>query len=70
MQSGTPRPAARVPLRVCAKLRAVTLCDEDTIARWWRDREAVRTATDERLTEAARSLGIAHPNDLIGGGKP
>jgi hypothetical protein len=50
-------------IRVRAQLRAVTLCDDATIARWWHDRKSVRGATDARLTAAARELGIAHPDE-------
>ena len=43
-----------------ARLRALTLCDETTIDRWWRH-EDVRPATDERLASAARKLRIQRP---------
>jgi hypothetical protein len=40
-----------------AKLRAESLCDESTIARWARGDE-VREVTNIRLTRAARKLHI------------
>jgi hypothetical protein len=46
-----------------ARLRAESLCDEQTIERWWAGRHRVRDATAERLTAAAHRLGIARPND-------
>jgi hypothetical protein len=50
-------------IRICAQLRATSLCDEATIAKWWNDRGSVRRATDERLSQAAIGLGITHPSD-------
>jgi len=40
-----------------AKLRAITMCDERTIKRWWA-RESVNRAIAFRLDFAARELGI------------
>jgi hypothetical protein len=61
----TPAPFAprRPSVRVRVRLRAATLCAESTIVRWWRERGAVRPAIDLRLTEAARDLGILHPDE-------
>ena len=50
-------------IRICAQLRAASLCDEATIAKWWKNRDSVRRATDERLSQAAKGLGILHPGD-------
>lgn len=55
------RPALSAHQR--AKLRARSMCAEQTIDRWWRDRRSVREATDERLTQAAREEGIEHPGE-------
>jgi hypothetical protein len=40
-----------------ARLRAATSCDERTIMRWWRG-GTVRPATAERLSAAAKALGL------------
>jgi hypothetical protein len=44
-----------------ALLRAESLCDDGTIKRWARG-ERVQPATETRLTEAARRLGIRPPD--------
>jgi hypothetical protein len=56
----TPTP---LPLYLRARLRAASLCDETTISKWWANRASVRAATDARLTEAARTIGVRHPSD-------
>jgi hypothetical protein len=53
----------RLPAHVKACLRARSLCAEQTIDRWWKDRRSVRDATDLRLTRAAQDEGIRHPSD-------
>ena len=53
-----------LPSRVKARLRAASMCAEQTIDRWWTDRASVRDATDHRLTEAAREIGLIHPSDV------
>ncbi len=61
-----PLPALpTLPPHLKAKLRARSMCAEETIARWWNDRAGVRDATDQRLTQAAREEGIAHPADAM-----
>jgi hypothetical protein len=52
-----------LPAHVKARLRARSMCAEQTIDRWWRDRRSVRDATDQRLTRAAQDEGIRHPSD-------
>jgi hypothetical protein len=52
-----------LPAHLKAKLRARSMCAEQTIDRWWNDRGSVRDATDQRLTRAARDEGVRHPSD-------
>ncbi len=53
----------RAPIRLRARLRALTLCSEPTISRWWTDRASVSAATDARLSEAAKVIGVRHPDE-------
>ena len=52
-----------VTTRDRARLRAETLCANDTIGRWLNGKP-VRPATHERLAEAAQKLGICVPDGL------
>ncbi len=53
----------RLPVHQKARLRARSMCAEQTIDRWWRDRSRVPDATDQRLTQAARDEGLVHPSE-------
>ena len=55
-----PVAAPRPPLSVrqVAQLRAISLCCDKAIVRWWTG-QPVRQATAERLSNAAAELGIA-----------
>jgi hypothetical protein len=54
-----PTPTESRPLRTSerARLRAVSLCADKTIVRWWNGEE-VRAASAERLERAAAETGI------------
>lgn len=55
--SGEPPPKRELTSRERAQLRAMTMCDERTIKRWWTG-ERVHPAIAESLRVAAKKLGI------------
>lgn len=59
-----------LPAHLKAKLRAESLCAEQTIDRWWKNPSTVRDATDQRLTAAAHAIGLALPSDPQAGTDP
>ena len=64
--SRTPSvPPPRPPLAPSARaqLRAMTMCAEKTVDRWWRG-DRVQPVNNERLTRAAEQLGLLPPKGV------
>jgi hypothetical protein len=51
----------KLPASVKAQLRAISMCSEKTIERWWADQDSVRDATHQRLTAAAKIAALTLP---------
>ena len=62
----SPRPETPTALRPLtqtelARLRAASLCSENTIKHWWNGTRPVQPSTIERLAKASAEIGLLDP---------